>query len=571
MSIIKQAGIINTPDSSRQLLDVEPDNYLASKESTDKMLCFYGLCSCGKDHNVDEKEFACSFDCIPNAIGDFGNNHSKTFRKTKMPSKFQYCEHLLVDEINKYFSDDDFQEMFHQMLGSNTDTDDNPIYKYKISQASIYLEDILRSSSLMALLSNLDTKNQNEDNIQFSKVKETIFGILKNCAKYHYLAYRLQQKPTLEFIIGNFFYISYYLLTISIKKRTAYTKKIAIIIALKSHDQNIKADRKTVFKEAMHFLKTSPTTILCTQDDLKYTPLGSPFPLSYMKEQSILSTSYQLEIKNMIYQNSVLKKTSDKFNTQLQKNQRRSEKQLEQIAQLKKRSPIDDAMRAKIIQADEVFKNNKKLKSKNTKLIDDFSRLNAQYKQALSENVSQQANITQLQYQLKLFTEQTSVAEEDAKTLNTDIILFPKTIGDLLKNAEVLFGDRLSVSELSYENSAEEFSDNRLLEKTWNGLEALYQHMWSMAFTDEVYDDIKFQSVTGIVFAKTESSKTKNISKLAKLREVCHENKIYSALAHLKISNKINDSSRIYFDFDNDNKKIILGWIGAHLPVYTKI
>jgi len=67
----------------------------------------------------------------------------------------------------------------------------------------------------------------------------------------------------------------------------------------------------------------------------------------------------------------------------------------------------------------------------------------------------------------------------------------------------------------------------------------------------------------------SEGRNTKRDKKLMDLRLLDFNGKQYDITPHLKHLNNEPKSVRIYFDFDEDTKKIIIGHIGRHIPNAT--
>jgi len=75
----------------------------------------------------------------------------------------------------------------------------------------------------------------------------------------------------------------------------------------------------------------------------------------------------------------------------------------------------------------------------------------------------------------------------------------------------------------------------------------------------------KFQDQAGYEYARSEGPKTKQDGKLSRLRKITHDGKDYEIWAHIKKGNEGTKQIRIYFDFDNELKKIIVGYVGLHM------
>ena len=78
-----------------------------------------------------------------------------------------------------------------------------------------------------------------------------------------------------------------------------------------------------------------------------------------------------------------------------------------------------------------------------------------------------------------------------------------------------------------------------------------------------------FKDETGYELAMSEGRNTKRDSKLMKLRILRIDDREYDITPHIKHLTKEPKSVRIYFAFDEDSKKVVVGHIGKHIPNFT--
>jgi hypothetical protein len=127
----------------------------------------------------------------------------------------------------------------------------------------------------------------------------------------------------------------------------------------------------------------------------------------------------------------------------------------------------------------------------------------------------------------------------------------------------LVFTDRAWEPALSYR----QFKD---FDIAWEMLCDLDQELWKLVFQEQHCDiEHRFQSISKFTYAKTEGKGTADNSKLAQLRKFTFEGKEYEMWSHLKYGNKSGKQLRIYFAYDQDKKRIIVGYIGDHMDNAT--
>ncbi len=131
--------------------------------------------------------------------------------------------------------------------------------------------------------------------------------------------------------------------------------------------------------------------------------------------------------------------------------------------------------------------------------------------------------------------------------------------------AKTAFADRLvfldgaSESAQAYKGDAGEMFD---------GLAAMYQHLWPLRFGDEGdvnVDEDEFQNRSGFGLTFHESKQTKRNPRLAKQRQVEYHGKACDMSPHIKGGDKKRGYLRIHFFFDGDARTIVIGHCGNHM------
>ena len=98
----------------------------------------------------------------------------------------------------------------------------------------------------------------------------------------------------------------------------------------------------------------------------------------------------------------------------------------------------------------------------------------------------------------------------------------------------------------------------------------LSETLHPLKFEDEEKDlEGKFNSKTRYKLAMSEGKMTKDDAKLMRLRRLQHGGKEFDITPHLKHGNQEPKLVRIYFAFDEETRKIVIGHIGRHIPNYT--
>ncbi len=129
---------------------------------------------------------------------------------------------------------------------------------------------------------------------------------------------------------------------------------------------------------------------------------------------------------------------------------------------------------------------------------------------------------------------------------------------------------RLVITDAAIE-SAGEYANCQSFNEAWEMLLHLNYSMCHLKFEDTSSKDLEkaFKEKTGYDLAINEGKVTQKDKKLMRLRTLVYNGKEYDITPHLKHQNNEPKSVRIYFAFDDDAKKIIIGHIGRHIPNAT--
>lgn len=155
------------------------------------------------------------------------------------------------------------------------------------------------------------------------------------------------------------------------------------------------------------------------------------------------------------------------------------------------------------------------------------------------------------------------------KTVEPGYILenspYPGGLVGILRFFEHIFSNRIVVHEKAYQ-SADDYDNFKEFDKAWELLTALALTLYDMKFTEGRFDDKAFINRTNVELAMTEGPMTMKDAKLMKLREREYKGKTYYVTPHLKYSNDRNKLLRVHFAFIEEEKKILVGHCGVHIP-----
>ncbi len=134
-----------------------------------------------------------------------------------------------------------------------------------------------------------------------------------------------------------------------------------------------------------------------------------------------------------------------------------------------------------------------------------------------------------------------------------------------------LYDDRIVVSDRAWSSLKDCITSPSLC---WKAMMMVCRPLW-LAYAEgegninEIFRQNP-ETLAGFDVALSEGRETRRNPQLMKLRELSVDGKQYSIEPHLKKGNKEDaDSIRIYYAWDPESRKIVLGSIGKHLTNYT--
>jgi len=191
------------------------------------------------------------------------------------------------------------------------------------------------------------------------------------------------------------------------------------------------------------------------------------------------------------------------------------------------------------------------LESKNGSLIEENDKLKATKGSLLAiKSRATDSNITFKNSFLKIY--------HDSREISTK---------DCLHALEFLYDNKIRILPSAY-ISAEESSGFIHVKKLWDLFKLLAGDYHQLMSEGGNGDNIAKQ-VFGSSFAAQESDRVKNSQDLLNLRVFKDEDQSRTMLRHLKIGNKtsISETIRVHFDWDNESRKVVIGYCGEHLAI----
>ncbi len=184
-----------------------------------------------------------------------------------------------------------------------------------------------------------------------------------------------------------------------------------------------------------------------------------------------------------------------------------------------------------------------------------------------TEADQQQAEATRLKWENTTFKAKIDQLSEGGATLQISKLLpsLPLNILEVAKAAQRCF-PRLVVAKQALE-AAEDYPECKSLNEVWEMLGHLNDAMYRLKFEKgEKELEKSFQNETGYEVSMTEGPNTKKDKKLMDLRKLQHDGSEFDITPHVKHGNQEPKLVRIYFDFDETKKRIVVGHIGAPYP-----
>lgn len=157
----------------------------------------------------------------------------------------------------------------------------------------------------------------------------------------------------------------------------------------------------------------------------------------------------------------------------------------------------------------------------------------------------------------------------------------PETIIRVMESLPSSFEECIKIGKSQFSNlefsenarkSAAEATDGKTPKNVcmlWEMLWHLDSTLWDLKFRSRKTVDYvsEFKSKSGYTYAKGEGRMTNADPRLMRERTISHNGRVFETIIHLKP--KGNKDWRVYFDYDEENRKIVIGHIGNHLDNAT--
>lgn len=167
-----------------------------------------------------------------------------------------------------------------------------------------------------------------------------------------------------------------------------------------------------------------------------------------------------------------------------------------------------------------------------------------------------------------------SLESKSVRGERPDINLLPELkqyVIDLVEIVNVfsrIYKDRLLFSDEAFK-SAREFKKCPIPDRAWDMLWAISTNLYDMKFGKEKSRDIEkqFRDETGFKYGKTDGSRSKADRSIRESRRIVVDGKQYDIWAHIKYGTKPPKMLRIHIAFDEELKKIVIGYVGKHMDI----
>ncbi len=145
-----------------------------------------------------------------------------------------------------------------------------------------------------------------------------------------------------------------------------------------------------------------------------------------------------------------------------------------------------------------------------------------------------------------------------------------KNLHDLVDIFSRIFTDRLIFSEEAGKSAAD-YTQFKVLDRAFDMLYHVGTTLFNLKFEEDHPGDIatRFYNLSGFEFATSEGKQSKKDKSIRASRQITVNGKQYEIWPHIKFGNKPPKILRVYFAFDDDQKKIVIGHVGKHLKNAT--
>jgi hypothetical protein len=142
----------------------------------------------------------------------------------------------------------------------------------------------------------------------------------------------------------------------------------------------------------------------------------------------------------------------------------------------------------------------------------------------------------------------------------------PGSLEELVRLKAKLLGERVIFAEEVFKSAAA-YPQFKELDRAWEILYHIGTTLFEIKFEGDGSGDIakRFQEKAGYEYAKTEGQNTKKDSGLRSSRVVSVDGREYEIWPHIVYGNQEPKMLRVHFAYDDDLRKIIVGYVGPHM------
>lgn len=152
----------------------------------------------------------------------------------------------------------------------------------------------------------------------------------------------------------------------------------------------------------------------------------------------------------------------------------------------------------------------------------------------------------------------------------TDLHKLPQTLAEVVDIKSRMHADRLLFAEEAF-TSASGYYQCEVIDKAWEILGHMAGTLYDLKFNSGKSVDLArvFGEKTGFEYARTEGRQTKANKALCNSRKITVDGKEYEIWPHVCHGNREPKMIRIHFAFDDELKKIVIGYVGPHMTNAT--
>lgn len=201
---------------------------------------------------------------------------------------------------------------------------------------------------------------------------------------------------------------------------------------------------------------------------------------------------------------------------------------------------------------------------------DEFKKLSDSFASEVDSLEEQVRQISWKNQEMQLRLETLGKRQESERVQLHELLpTLPDSLSRVLKAAGKFYSN-LCITPNAVK-SAEDDTGNECINETWEILGQLNNMLHRLKFESETAIDLEaaFDANSRYELAMSEGKNTKKDSKLMGLRLIEFEGETFDITPHVKYGNRAPKMVRVHFSFDEDKKRIIVGFVGSHMENAT--